>query len=642
MQAGSRVDVPMGEFWIGGGCRNDLRRVKLATSVAHVSGKPIVGAESFTGLPAQAKWQEYPFSMKAQGDWMYTLGLNRYIFHRYTQQPHPDAVPGMTMGPWGFHFDRTNTWFDKGKSWLDYVTRCQHILRQGLFVADLAYYTGQDAPLATLSPNEMQPPLPAGYDFDHMDAEAILNRMKVEDGRIVMPDGMSYRLLVLPDRADMTLDVLRKIRDLVRDGMCVSGPKPRHSPGLSGYPGSELETRRLADEIWGGMDGKTVTERTVGKGWVYWGQPLETVLAKLNTKPDFEFTARSADAPINYIHRRAGEAEMYFIANRRRKSEDLVCTFRVDGKKPELWDAATGEITPLEFYQFVDGRVRVPVRLDPVGSVFVVFRSPAPERRLQTLFKDGAAVLGTTPFPPPARGLHPKETTTFTISLWVKPELDIVLPDETIEGRSPGASYAIYPPQGDVLYGKGHAACGLSAGRNGVIVYERARGYFPSVLVAEMPLSGWTHLALAYKGGVPSLYVDGVLVRQGKKSGRTVHPGLGEAFQDDGAFYFEGHMDEPQLFPEALADEQIRKLAAAGIPDPEEPPPAELASGSNGNLLVWQNGLYTLRGDTGGSSVFEVKEIGRPPGSSRLLAGHVPAEVGRPREGEAAPVGVLA
>ncbi len=363
---------------------------------------------------------------------------------------------------------------------------------------------------------------------------------------------------------------------------------------------------------------------------MFWGQTLEAVLGKLNAKPDFEFTARSGDAPINYIHRSIGEAEVYFIANRRRTSEDLVCTFRVDGKKPELWDPATGEVTPVEFYQSVDGRARVPLRLDPVGSVFVVFRQPAGERRLQAVLKENKTLLATEPFPAPVRGLHPNVTNNFTISLWVKPELDIVLPRETTEGRSRGASYAVYPPQGDVFYGAGHSACGLSAGRNGVAVYERARDYFPAVLVTETPLSGWTHLALVYQNGVPSLYVNGSLTRKGQRSGKTVHPGLGEAYQDDGAFYFEGHMGEPQLFPESLAEERIRTLAAAGVPDPEEPPEVELAGGANGDLLVWQNGVYSLRGDGGQSSVFEVKDIGRPLEVSGAWQVSFPPKLGAP------------
>src|ERR1035438_4489184 len=178
MQSGSRLDVPMGEFWVA---RNTAvnRSVKLAASVGHVYGKPVIGAESYTGQPQFSKWQEYPFQMKAQGDWMYTQGLNQFIFHRYAHQPHPDAVPGRTMGHWGFHFDRTNTWWNPGKAWLKYAARCQNMLRQGLFVADLLYFEGENAPLAAPTLNELKPAPPPGYDWDTCDRQALLERIKI-------------------------------------------------------------------------------------------------------------------------------------------------------------------------------------------------------------------------------------------------------------------------------------------------------------------------------------------------------------------------------------------------------------------------------------------------------------------------------
>ncbi len=622
MQAGSRVDIPMGEFWVRRLDRSANRRIKLAASIAHVNGKAVVGAESFTGGGALSRWLEFPYAMKAQGDWMYTQGLNRFIFHRYAQQPHPDAVPGMTMGPHGWHFDRTNTWFNQGAAWLQYVVRSQHLLQQGLFVADLAYFTGENAPLPTREQSSLSPALPQGHDYDHVHAETVLTRMKVQDGRIVLPDGMSYRVLALPNNTTMTLEVLRKIRDLVEQGMCLVGPRPEHSPTLSGYPASETEVRRIAGEVWGNLNGTTVTERAFGKGRVFWGQPLRAVLDKLSVRPDFEFSARSGDAAVNYIHKRVGDAEVYFLANRQRRSEDLVCTFRVSGKQPEFWDAATGEITPAGIYEMVDGRVRMPVRLDPVGSVFVVFRAPAPAQRLQAVVRDGTAVAGTEPFPAPAAGLHRGVTNNFAVSVWVKPEVDV----------TPATSFVFYPPEGEVLYGEGHASCGLSAGRNGVTVYERARGQSPAVLAAEMPLSGWTHLALLYKEGAPSLYVNGKLARQGQKSGKVVHPGVGEASGETDITYLEGDQSPPELFPEALGEDRIQKLAAAGVPKPEEPPAVEVAGSGKAELLIWQDGSYSLRDSAGQTSSVEIKGLGRPVEISGPWRVSFPPNLGAPAE----------
>ncbi|RZK61174.1 MAG: hypothetical protein EOO59_05700 [Hymenobacter sp.] len=158
LQAGARMDVNMGEFWV-----RTLRfrhSLKVAASVQHVNGRAVVGAEAFTGDAVHSKWQEYPYSMKADGDFMFTLGLNRIIFHRYAHQPHPTARPGMTMGPWGIHLDRTNTWFEPGAAWFKYLARCQYLLQQGQFVADLLYLTADDAPGEDLSLRPAPTPAP--------------------------------------------------------------------------------------------------------------------------------------------------------------------------------------------------------------------------------------------------------------------------------------------------------------------------------------------------------------------------------------------------------------------------------------------------------------------------------------------------
>jgi hypothetical protein len=632
MQVGSRVDTNMGEFWIGQ--PHPLQRsVKLAASIAHVFGQAVVGAESFTSTFQSGKWQEHPYRIKGLGDWMFTQGLNQYIFHRYAMQPHPDALPGMTMGPWGSHFDRTNTWFEQGRAWLQYVSRCQSLLRQGNFVADLLYYVGEDAPADTPDRGQLEPALPAGHDYDTINTTALLERVRVENGRIVLPDGTSYRVLVLPPKKTMSLPVLRKIRDLVGQGLCLVGPKPERTPSLGGYPDSETELRRLTAEVWGSLDGETVKQRTAGKGRVFWGEPLRSVLDKLSAPPDFEFTARSSDAPINYIHRRAGDAEVYFVANRRRRAEDLVCSFRVSGKQPELWNPETGETTPIGVSEVVDGRTRIPLRLGPAGSAFVVFRGTA-QPTARAVLKDGAAVLNTDPFETPRAGIHRAVTNDFTVSVWVKPDTDIALPGATGVGflRAAPTCLVFYPPSGEAVYGEGHTACGLSAGRNGVAVYERSRESLDPVLPVLTPLAGWTHLALVYRAGAPALYVNGALAGEGKPSGKLVHPGLGEAHQRDGAYYFDGHMGEPQLLREALGEDRIRQLAASGLPSPEEPPAVEYAGSERPALLIWQDGNYALRDESGRTSALRVAGVGRPVDVGGPWRVSFPPNLGAPSE----------
>jgi hypothetical protein len=628
MPAGRYADMPMGEFWLG---QANHHSIKLVASVAHVYGKKVVGAESFTG---QTKWQEHPYCMKTLGDYMYTQGLNNYVFHRYCHQPHPDVAPGMTMGPWGWYFDRTNTWFEKSGAWLQYVARAQNMLRQGLFVGDLLYFTGEDSPVVAPGLAALNPPPPPGYDWDTIDAGAIQTRVKIQNGRVVLPDGMSYRMLVLRDNTRLTVGLLRKLRDLVNQGMWLAGPKPAQSPSLSD---DDAEVRRLASEVWGDLNGTTVTERALGKGRVFWGQPMRAILDKLNVKPDFEYASRSADAPINWIHRRVGDAEVYFVANRRRRSEDLVCTFRVSGKQPEFWDAVTGEMAQVAAYEVVDGRTRVPIRLEPAGSIFVVFRSPAPARRLQAVAKDGATIVTTRPFVKQAPGLHRNVTDNFTISAWVKPDMDGAIPsigaaagDIGFGGMRGGPSFVFFPPVGETLYGAGHAACGLVASRNGVALYERTTGNPTPVVAARMPIAGWTHVAVVYRDGAPSLYVDGKPAGEAQKSGKVVHPGLGES--NDAPTDFMGQMTEPRLLQEALGDAGIQQLAAAGLPKPEDPPALEPAGSAKPELLYWQDGVYTLRDSAGGSTPVQVSGLGKPVEITGPWRVSFPPNLGAPAE----------
>ena len=382
------TDVPMGEFWVNKTRDENIDDPKEAASAAHVYGKPLAAAESFTSEPGTAAWKNDPYSLKALGDQEFCLGINRFIFHRYAHQPWLDRRPGMSMGPWGINFERTNTWWEPGRAWIEYLTRCQALLQRGQFVADFCYFYGEDVPVG-VQHHELKPAPPEGYAYDVCNADALLNLMAVQQGRIVLPGGMNYRALVLPDAQRMSLPVLRKIAALVQAGATVYGPKPLHSPSLTGYPASDEELTRLGNEVWGDCDGQNAREHAYGQGKIAQGSPLVSVV---QVKPDFS----SAQGGLSFIHRQEALAEVYFIANSKPEAVDTTCTFRVTGKVPELWYSDTGKHEVLAFYQDANGQTTLPLHLDPVGSVFVLFRREAsdPSTRATAIKRNGENILG--------------------------------------------------------------------------------------------------------------------------------------------------------------------------------------------------------------------------------------------------------
>jgi hypothetical protein len=277
MTYAGRADEPMGEFWSYSAYSGADWCTEMA-SAAHVYGKPILGAEAFTATDAE-KWQAHPGMIKAMGDWAFCEGINRFVFHRYALQPWDDRRPGMSMGPWGLHYERGQTWWEQSRAWHEYLARCQYMLQQGLFVADLCFLAPE------MSPQRFKSPIKSGrdrlgYNFDGCTPEAVLTRLSVRDGRLVLPDGMSYRVMVLPQVETMTPRLLRKIRDFVQAGATIVGAPPVKSPSLANFPQCDEEVKGLARELWGdGEAPSELTERRVGAGRVFWGGPFRRTQA---------------------------------------------------------------------------------------------------------------------------------------------------------------------------------------------------------------------------------------------------------------------------------------------------------------------------------------------------------------------------
>ena len=389
LQLGSVADVPMCEFWSKGWDFPTEFSCVEATSIAHTMGRPVVGAEAFTGKPGE-DWQQYPGSMKAQGDWALCAGINRFVFHRYQSQPWLDRFPGMTMGPYGVHWERTETWWDMVDAYHRYLSRCQQMLRRGAFVADILYLAPEGAPNVFRPPSSaFQDGLPdrRGYTFDGCAPDILIERASVKDGRIVFPDGMSYRMLILPRFDTMTPRLLQKIVELAESGATVVGAPPRKSPSLSGYPGCDQQVQALAARLW--PAGEVNGQRKVGAGMVI-DDPEKAVggqaraeelypayaataklLSELGVPPDFD-----TEGNLRHIHRRDNAVDLYFIGNRDGQTQNTTCRFRVTGRQPEWWNPATGECRDLPEFTEKDGLTEIPVRLDAYESGFVVFGKP--------------------------------------------------------------------------------------------------------------------------------------------------------------------------------------------------------------------------------------------------------------------------
>ncbi len=385
----SKVEIPMGEFWV-----RDLhprlmyfQDVRGAASAAHVYGKPLVAAEAFTG-----GGYESPAMLKRVADYWFAQGVNRLVVHTSAHQPL-DTAPGNTMV--GTHFHRNITWAEQAAPLMTYFARVSHVLQQGKFVADLAYLLNEGAPSTPpIWGAGTQPAPPEGHDYDFINADVLLNRMSVaEDGRLVLPDGMSYRVLVLPETQRMRPELAAKLRELVAGGATIVGARPVSSPSLMRFPEADRELQAIAAELWGDLDGVSRTVRFFGKGRVVWGRPLTEVMAMAGVSRDFEYE-RGLDAEVVWLHRRTATADVYFVVNHTDEPREFAARFRVAGKEAELWRPETGRIEAAG-YRIAGERTTVPLRLAARESVFVVFRKATKELERVVADARGTALAGT-------------------------------------------------------------------------------------------------------------------------------------------------------------------------------------------------------------------------------------------------------
>jgi hypothetical protein len=366
--------VPMGAIWMpgfinGNNLTHYIADLRESASVAHIYGQNLVAAESLTAFGAfgNVAFSYSPETLKPVADLALASGLNRFIIHASIHQPVDDKIPGIGLGPFGQWFTRHETWAEQAKSWTSYLARSSYMLQQGKFVADVVYLYGEDNNITNLFAKKL-PDVPEGYNYDFINADALINQLSLKDGQLVTPSGMSYRTLIVDSSArKMSLPLLRKIAQLAKAGAAIGGAKPETTPSLSD---DQQEFQQLVNEVWNPGNSKVFTAKTAGE-----------VLSALNLQPDFQYIKSQANTKLLYIHRKLSGGDIYWVNNRNDRNETLEAMFRVTGKVPQIWHPETGKIEPAS-YSIADGVTRVSLSLTPSDAIFVVFQTPATKTSL--------------------------------------------------------------------------------------------------------------------------------------------------------------------------------------------------------------------------------------------------------------------
>lgn len=366
MDVKRNADIPMSAMWtpgsLAGGADEEVRSeadIRESASVAHIYGKPFVAAESMTSIMNAFTWT--PEKLKRTADLEMASGLNRFVIHTSVHQPLDDKMPGFSLGPFGQYFTRQETWAEQVRAWVDYLSRSCHLLQQGRFVADALVYYGENTNL-TWRFREKLPEI-AGYEYDFVNATALLNVLKVEKGKITTPGGGSYGVLVLDESARaMTLPVLKKLHELVKAGAKLTGVKPERSPSLADDP---AEFQRVLAEIYAHPNASV--------------RPAAEVLASQGIPEDV--VIRNNKARILYVHRSTADTDIYWLNSRSAAANEAEISFRVAGKVPELWNPQTGKTEKLSF-RIEGGRSILNLRFEPRDAFFVVFREKTTEKSM--------------------------------------------------------------------------------------------------------------------------------------------------------------------------------------------------------------------------------------------------------------------
>ena len=358
------ADIPMCEFWVHEpevfvGTFN-FKPVKPTVSAARLYGKPRVAAEAFTSF--QHTWDEQLSVIRETANKNCAEGVSYLIYQAYTHNPSPDRlVPGSSFGVGiGTPFLRAQTWWRHMHDFNDCTARTSFMLERGRPVSDVLWYLGDEIDHKP----DQEAPFPAGYKYDYCNPDALLHRLEVRDGCIVTPEGISYRLLWLPESHRFLPETLEKMAELVMAGATLVADIPEGMATLKDFPKSQSRFDAAASKLWGNQRGKGV--RTIGKGKVLSGMSLDEALEQLHIVPDLKAEG------LMWSHRQVEGADWYFVTAPKGRGFDGDITLRTQGGV-ELWNPVDGKIEQI-LSEAIDGRTKIHLSLARAETRFIIVR----------------------------------------------------------------------------------------------------------------------------------------------------------------------------------------------------------------------------------------------------------------------------
>ena len=316
------VDKPQAEFW--GYQTEGNYDIKDCSSAAHLYGKQIASGEAFTDIT----YKETLADIKNLADYAYAYGINEFVVCAVAYQPWVRTNGPLrinTANGRQYVLNRLNTFWPMSRGFWDYQARCSWMLRQGKPVSDFCLYLGDNIPVRILS--HKLPEIPKGFDFDAFTTDALLNRMTAKDGRVTLPDGISYRMVILPVDGQLTNEAKQQIENFRQAGVLVYDPQ---------------------------TDNRTLVQ----------------AIQEAGIKPDVE---APAIPNLYFCHRRTAKEDIYFLNNQSDQTVSDNFLFHVSRSSAALWNPVTGERIPLKVKHIAD-RTAIDLRFAPRESYFVVLQ----------------------------------------------------------------------------------------------------------------------------------------------------------------------------------------------------------------------------------------------------------------------------